>query len=157
MSTFGVRDLQTGGRGVMASADGVPRWKAGGVTVDWSTVTAVAAERTLVDGRVVPLGRKYLRFGKILAKITASGLYGPYDADAADGRQTLTRGDCWIVNETTVDDDFASDHPAVFDGGRVWKDRVVDLADSATAGEQEANPSFATINTAFPDIQWVDS
>jgi len=46
------------------------------VTIDASTVPA--------DGN----GDKILRAGTVLGKITASGLYGPYDPGAADGRQT---------------------------------------------------------------------
>jgi hypothetical protein len=30
---------------------------------------------------------------------TASGKYGPYDSAATDGRQTLTRGECFILDE----------------------------------------------------------
>lgn len=156
MASFGVATLQTGGRGVMASADGVPRWKAGGITIDWTTVGDTAAERTLPDGRVVSLGRRYLRYGKVLCKITASGKYGPYDALAEDGRELLTRGNCFILNESVVDDDLASDHPAVFDGGRVWRDRVVGLG-TLNTDEQIANPTETELNTAFPDVTWVHS
>lgn len=32
----------------------------------------------------------YIKSGCVVAKVTASGLYGPYDPDGTDGRQTAT-------------------------------------------------------------------
>ena len=52
------------------------RWITGGVTIDADTVSADAD------------GRKILPAGTPLGKITATGLYGPYDATATDGRET---------------------------------------------------------------------
>jgi hypothetical protein len=154
MTTYGITTLATGGRGVQASAEGAPRWKAGGITLDWSTVTAPAAGATLPDGTVVRAGQKYLRYGKVLCRITASGRFGPYDAAAVDGREALVRGQCFILNQTVVmDTDLASDHPAVFDGGRVFVGRVTDLADG---DGQKANPSRATLSSAFPGVTWVE-
>ena len=156
MPSYGVTTIANYGRSIMASADGVPRWKTGGVTIDWSTVTAVAADVTLADGRVVKAGQKYLRYGKVLTKITTGGKFGPYDADASDGREILARGNCFILNETVImDQDLASDHKAVFDGGRVFEARVTDIVDVST--HQIANPSLADLNTAFPDVTWVRS
>lgn len=52
------------------SADGSPDYKAGGVTIDWSTVTAVSGSNaTLPDGSVVLIGQKYLRYGQVLTRI----------------------------------------------------------------------------------------
>lgn len=154
MPGYGVSTIANYGRSIMASADGAPRWKAGGITIDWSTVTAVAADVTLADGRVVKAGQKYLRYGKVLTKITTGGKFGPYDTAASDGRQTLTRGNCFILNETVImDQDLHSDHPAVFDGGRVFEDRVTDIVDVST--HQIANPSLTNLNTAFPAVTWV--
>ncbi|TFD27515.1 head decoration protein [Cryobacterium cryoconiti] len=51
------------------------------ITVDVSTFTA---------GTHYPNG--YIPSGIVLAKITASGLYGPYDSTALDGRQITTDG-----------------------------------------------------------------
>lgn len=50
-------------------------------TVDNATVPAVD-----VDG----VNQKVLQPGTVMAKITASGKIGPFQADAADGRQTAT-------------------------------------------------------------------
>jgi hypothetical protein len=52
---------------VRVSADGSPLYKAGGVTIDWTTVVAVAgADVTLPDGDVIRIGQKYLRYGQVL-------------------------------------------------------------------------------------------
>jgi hypothetical protein len=115
------------------------------VTIDWSTVTAVSGSAvTLPSGQVVAVGQKYLRYGTVLTKITASGLFGAYASGASDGRQTLTPGACFILDQTVVmDEGTATDPPAVFDGGRYWPDRVTDIA---------ANPAIAAIRTAFPGL-----
>ncbi len=45
-----------------------------------------------VDTALFPAGTKangYIASGQLLGLVTATGLYGPYDAAATDGRQTL--------------------------------------------------------------------
>lgn len=68
----------TMGHPIMVSFDGQPEWKAGGITLDWATVPAVATAVTFTDGMVVPVGSSGLPFGTVLTKITASGKYGPW-------------------------------------------------------------------------------
>jgi hypothetical protein len=61
------------GNPIRVSFDGLPRWKAGGVTIDWSTVAAVSgSDVTTKEGFVVPIGSKYLRYGQPLLKITTA-------------------------------------------------------------------------------------
>lgn len=82
-----------------------------------------------------------------------AGNFGPYDPAATDGRQTLTRGDCFIVNETMLESqDGESNHPAVFDGGRARKAMIL-----MTAGTHSlaAGPTVAEFETAFPRIGYV--
>jgi hypothetical protein len=149
-STYGQNTIATLGRRLQVSADGVPRWKAGGVTVDWSTVTAVSVDTTLPDDTVVKAGDKYIRYGTVLTQITAGGKYGPADTGASDGRQTVdgtVRGKSFILNETVVYSEPGSDHPAVFDGGRVFKGRLV----YGGAGQ----PTEANLETMFPGITFV--
>lgn len=155
MATYGRQVLNQTGRPLMVLADlAGADWKPGGVTIDWSTVTAVEDDTTLIDETVIPTGQKGIELGAILAKITASGKYGPYDDGASDGRQTLAPGDCYILNETVLEQGaqgivgVASDHPAVFDGGLVWRDRL------AVAGSGEM--SFSTFEAAFPRIRYAD-
>jgi len=150
MPTYGQTTSATLGRAVRASADGDPRWKAAGITLDWTTVTAVSVDTTLSDGTVVKAGDKYIRYGTVLSQITASGKYGPADTSVSDGRQLVdatVRGRSFILDETVVYSEPGSDHPAVFDGGRVFKGRIV------YGGANQ--PTEANIETMFPAITFV--
>lgn len=146
MASYGKTDIATTGRPLEVIADGnYSGFKAGGVTIDWTTVAAVAgADATLPDGTVVKIGDKYLRFGTVVSIITASGKYGPVNTGAADGRQLMVRGTSFIVNRTMVLSQMGSDHPPVFDRGTVWWDRIV--KDGAN------EPTSANILVAFPGI-----
>lgn len=68
--TYGRNTLGTTGYPVMALASDPAKalFKIAGVTIDWSTVTAVGADTTLPDGNTVLSGRKYLRYGQILTR-----------------------------------------------------------------------------------------
>ena len=47
-----------------AAGDHKLEMKVAGITMDWSTVTAVSGSAvTLKDGTVIPIGAKYLRYG----------------------------------------------------------------------------------------------
>lgn len=141
------------------SADGSPEYKTGGITIDWTTVAAVGSDTTLPDGGVVLSGQKYLRYGQVMTKITASGKFGPYDSAAADGRQLLARGDCVIIDETMTE--FASGYSGfsarqdqvgnVFDGGEVYIDRV--LNSGVGAASLAAGPTLANLLAAFPRLK----
>jgi len=87
------------------------------------------------------------------------GKYGPYDPDATDGRQTLTRGECFILNQTVLEtgvsgglDAGVTDHPAVFDGGPTWKAR---LLITAGAHSLAAGPTVTEFEAAFPRVEYV--
>jgi hypothetical protein len=91
----------------------------------------------------------------------ATGTYGPYSSAATDGRQNLSRGYCYILNETVTElgplglGETASSHPGVFDGGRVWRARLkVGGANVTSIGGNQ--PSVAAFETAFPRIAYVD-
>lgn len=92
---------------------------------------------------------------------TAPGTYGPYSSAATDGRQNLVRGRCFILNETVTElgpdglSGAATDHPPVFEGGRVWRARLkVDVSNPASIGGNA--PSTSAFEAAFPRIQYVD-
>lgn len=73
MTSFGRHVMGSStGLPIMVTADGVPKWVAGGITIDWSTVTAEVTARTLTDGTVVAAGAKALEFGTILAEIAVA-------------------------------------------------------------------------------------
>lgn len=133
---FGQSTTDRFGGGTPASADGTPEYKVAGVTLDTATVPAAdVADVTLDDDSIIPAGHQYLPYGAILCKITASGKYGPHDPAAADGREDLEAGEVVILNYTMRDDDLQWDNPpGVFEGGRVYRDRVKRL----NAGAWEA-------------------
>lgn len=61
---------------------------------------AEVGETLVLDHSAVPMdayGRRLLREGTLLCKITASGKYGPYDPDASDGRETVARGSAYVL------------------------------------------------------------
>ena len=152
MSSFGRQTVGTAtGNPIQVLADGrTEGFKTGGVTIDWSTVTAVSgSDATLTDGTVVKIGDKYLRYGTILDKITASGKYGPANTGAADGREALARGDSFILNETVVMSEIGSDHVPCFDSGLVFEDRLLTNENVGSAN----NPTRANVLTAFPGIR----
>jgi hypothetical protein len=259
MPSYGRQVLTTTGIPVMvlANLEDVD-WKPGGITIDWSLVTAVTADTTLADGTVIPNGQKGIEFGTILCDtgiaeaetltITAtSGTYtltgngnvsaaiaynatsavvqgvvrslggayanalvtgaagGPYtitfergqgdvanlvgtsidlaggaatavvttgtagagtgkfaafDSGASDGRQTLARGHCFILNETVLQTGaqgivgIASDNPAVFAGGLVWKARLKIGSINPVYLGSGNQPTVAAFETAFPKITY---
>lgn len=164
MTSYGRQQTYTTGTTVMAAADALQNmdWKTGGVTIDWSTVAAASGDQTLLDGTVVPNGQKGLQLGAVLTKITATGKYGPYDSGASDGRQTLARGDCWILNESVLEKvptglgSLPTDHPAVFDGGKVFQDRIQVVGGAAaTYLGATTRPTLSAFETAFPRVAWV--
>lgn len=244
------------------SADGSPKYKAGGVTIDWSTVSALGSDTTYPDGSIVRSGLKVLRYGQVISKITTgetqtitgtassgagtlslvrpdtgatvttasiafnataatvlaaiqavlapgtaisasggalgtnpvvitfstpidtvtvntgtlaggtfsvaattntglTGYYGPYDPAASDGRQNLTRGDVFVLDETVLQYSAGSAAIGVsndqvggaIEGGDVWIDRILH---SGTASASLAlGPTLANLTTAFPRMSFV--
>jgi len=163
MLEYGLNTLTKTGRNVMVIADGDFRgMKSGGITLDLTTVPASGTSTiTLTDDSVVPPGANYMRFGQVVTKITASGKFGPYDPAASDGRQTLVRGECFVLNRTWIDNTAGAgmlqgtSHPAVFDTGRVWKERI--LQSGTVTGTLALGPTLANFNTAFPGISYVEN
>jgi hypothetical protein len=259
-TTFGRQIIGNFGGSIQVTADGVPAFKHGGVTVDWLSVTALAADVTFLDNVACFANEKVLRYGQVLtmegiaevetvtitgsptggtftltipavgdqpaqttipiafnataatvqAALTAlsrfgpsgvvvtgsaggpytltfdtrfpnlptltsnatlltggtpvitnvvttaggalGGMYGPYDPAATDGRQTLTKGRVFVVNETIRELDHASNHPPVIDGGRVFKSRLL-----ATIGTHSlaAGPTFAELEAVI-SFRYVD-
>lgn len=108
------------------------RWVTGGVTLDHTTVTA--------DGE----GRKRLRIGTPLGKITTTGKYGPWDPEATDGRETAV-----VMLGENVDFEldgsgtFGDQAATAFDWARVITERLpIDPADLDDLKEQLPNITF---------------
>ncbi len=149
------------------SLDNRPNFKPGGVTLDWATVNTAGGSgtstATLGDGSTIYDNVKYLRYGQIITYINASGKYGPYDPSATDGRQTLTRGQCYIVNQTTTQyvtgvapNSVVNDMVGgVFDEGSVFADRVLHSGTNTATGT--LGPTLSNFNTAFPGIRFYSS
>lgn len=260
---------------IRVSADGSPHYKPGGITIDWSTVSAVGSDTTLADGSSVILsGQKYLRYGQIMCRIgvaetqtvtftggptggsaivtlpavgdepaqstaaisatatgaafqtaiqalsrigpngatvartgagdagdpyvytvtfnkslsnpplltatntftggttptttialgtsagTNVGYFGPYDPSATDGRATLARGECYILDETVLQYgagsaslSAANDHyGSAIEGGLLWRTRV--LQSAAQTHTLALGPTLAEVEAAFPNVRW---
>jgi hypothetical protein len=152
MSSFGRIDQGSVGKGIQVTADGRPEAKVGGITIDWTTVAAQAsADATFEENVILKVGFKGLRYGQVVTKITTGGKYGPYDPAASDGRQTLTRGECYILNRTVFELDRMSDHPEAIDGGAMFTDRI--LHSGVATHTLALGPTLAEVLTAFPRLQ----
>ena len=136
-----------------------------GYTIDWSTVAPVAAAYTIpAEQLTVPAGASYLRYGQVMCQIAASGLYGPYDPTAADGRAALVNGRCLILNCTVFADgllgmraglglgDRVVRHPrcAGLVGGSVRMDRIIHSG--AGPHSLAAGPTLAALFGAMPRL-----
>lgn len=160
MPSYGRVATYTTGQPLMVAADALQNmaWKTGGITMDWATVATVGADTTLGDGTVIPNGQKGIEYGTVLCRITASGKYGPYNSGATDGRQTLARGECFILNESVLQTApfgigaAVTDHPAVFEGGKVFKDRL-----KAAATGTVTLPAYAALEAALPLLRYVSA
>lgn len=112
--------------------------KAHSVIVDNDTITAGSASRKRVTG------------GTLLCKITASGLYGPYDKTATDGRQTLAEEAAVFahrgVDVTLYDRAVAG----------LFADCVFDKSELTTGGVSLHGTSLTTLKTAFPQCTFSD-
>lgn len=264
MSSYGRQVLATTGSPVQVLANlNRVDWKPGGITIDWSTVTAAASDTTLDDGTIIKTGKKGIPLGTVLCQITLAevqtitvtgsptggtftlkatggttetttiaynasaatvqaairalggeysdalvtgsaggpytvtfqagqgnvtalalgtnsltggstpgltfatstggtnaGTYGPYDSGATDGRAVLTRSQCYVLNETVLEEDpsgsAATNHPGVFDGGLVWKARLRLGGANATILGSGSEPSWSAFETAFPRIRYAE-
>lgn len=160
LSMFGRQLLGTVGVSltVWAGPDARIVAKKGGGTIDWGTVAIVnaGADTTWLDNFVVPAGKKALRYGQILCRITSgptAGYFGPYDPAATDGRQTLSRGDVFFIAESVVQTDWAADNPPLYEGGDVYSVRMIAL----TSGTHSlaAGPTFAELMPLLPLLRLV--
>lgn len=73
-----------------------------------------------------------------------NGYYGPYASGATDGRQTLTRGRCYILDKTIVKSEMHALQVSAFDGGLVYLQRILDIS---------TNPTESNLFTAFPRLR----
>lgn len=87
------------------------------------------------------------------------GMYGPYDPAATDGRQTLTRGQCFILDELWLYYESGSKKLSapnnviggVIEGGNVFYDRL--MHSGVAAHSLAAGPTLAELLAAFPRLR----
>jgi hypothetical protein len=98
------------------------------------------------------------------AGLSSNGKFGPYDPSATDGRQTLARGDAYILDQTWVYNPAGASFAGlgatdtignVFEGGLVWFDRL--LQSGAATHTLALGPTKAEIETLFPTLRYVKS
>lgn len=171
------------GRSIQVSADGAPKYKAGGITFDWTQVPALAQGQAFYmgvatktdaagatyaefeDGVIVKVGEKAVRYGTVIvydgALDTASELNGDPNGAYRPAllADTLRRSQTFILNETVLEEDSSSNHFGVMDGGRMWRDRVLVAESVDTAGDLYtvgggALPALATVEAAMPLVVW---
>lgn len=155
-------DLQTLIQGINHPYAGrVTVSKAGFVyTITFPTDAGNVAVITTVSTSLTGAGVETITVLTTTSGAAGGGKYGPYDPTATDGRQTLSRGNCFILNRTVKEKGFISslqtqetDHPQVFDGGTVWKPRIL-----MTTGAHSlaAGPTVTEFETAFPRIAYAE-
>lgn len=108
------------------------------IPVDWSTVPPNES------------GDRCLRYGTILipiAKRDERGLMvGPYDLDATDGRQIVSRSQAFILNQTVCESEQGDAPVEMFERGDVYKPHLL------VGGENQ--PTWDDFNMAFTGIQY---
>lgn len=82
----------------------------------------------------------YVRSGTPVGRITASGLYGPYDNAAADGRQDLAG---FILSPVKMTTGGANVGAAVLEHGRVVESRLPIAIDAAGKTDVAGRITFA--------------
>jgi hypothetical protein len=119
------------------------------------TVTVAIGTNSLTGGS--------LTIGASLGAGNTQGFFGPYDPAASDGRQTLTRGECFIMDETILQypagiSQLAGANDQVgsaIEGGLVYLDRIIQ---SGTAAHTLAlGPTKAELLAAFPMLRFVEN
>jgi hypothetical protein len=175
-NSFGItRTLWTErlGRSIQVSADGAPKYKAGGITVNWASVpacppnggtyygvTVANGQAEFEDGVIVKVGEKALRYGTVmiydpaldLQPVTDGDPQGAYRPALTGDMATLgTRSNTFIVNETWLEEDNNSNHIGVMDGGRMFRARIVKStgtqADTAWVAGSQAETAVAVYDS----------
>lgn len=89
------------------------------------------------------------------------GMYGPYDPNATDGRATLQRGECWVLDNTWLANDGVPGViptmeiiGGVIDGGHIWSARILNAGTGAPS--LAAGPTWAAFLAAFPEFEFAE-
>ncbi|MDQ3082152.1 MAG: hypothetical protein M3R07_08040 [Gemmatimonadota bacterium] len=141
MSTLGQTTFATLGQNFHVCADlAHTRFKAGGGTLNFTPVTAEAADRTLTSGRVVKAGDKVMEAGTIV--FLSAGYYIP-----ALTASTIVRGEVFILDTDAVLSDAGGEVTgSLFDNGPAYYSRI------RVGG---TGLSAANMLVAFPGVEFV--
>jgi hypothetical protein len=108
------------------------------IPIDWSTVSENES------------GDRCLRYGTILipiAKRDERGLLaGPYDQNASDARQIVSRSQAFILNQTVCESEQGDTPVEMFEHGIVYKPHLL------VGGENQ--PTWDDFNMAFTGIRY---
>lgn len=148
------------GHPLRLSFDGHPEWKAGGITIAWSTVAAVGSDTTLKDGYVVKSGEKYIRYGQPLLQITTSQsiavsvtgtptggsfIYNLYDPRTGNvGTVTVPYDSSAAAHQTLLEAFLGSGNVAVAGGGALPGNHHIITTAGSLAGAILPLPTLAS-------------
>jgi len=108
---------------------------------------AEVAKTVVVDNTYVSLSslsQRLVTGGSLLVEITASGLYGPYDKAASDGRESLTAGAC-VITRRGVDVTLGDKAVA-----GLYHNCVFDMSALTLYGVSNHGASLTSLKAAFP-------
>lgn len=158
------------GRSIQVLADGVGKFKAGGMTIDWPSIPACPAnggtyygqtvangQVTFEDGVVVKTGEKALRYGTVVMYDSALDTASVVDGDPNGAYRpaltgdTLKKSETFVINETVLEEDTYSNHVGGLEGGRLWRARMVKsdttVADNAAIAGDQSEAAVATYDS----------
>lgn len=152
---YGRKDLtETMGVSLTISSDGRPEFPTGGITLDWDAIPVAGVTTVWPQTVTLLAGKKGFRYGTLICRIITDddgfkvGYFAPYDATATDGRQLVTRGDCFLALSSWLQEiegiGVDADHPPVIQGGEVFRARLL----MGGAGQ----PTLNAILAAFPRL-----
>jgi hypothetical protein len=137
MGSYGPQKIERIGSGdtrrVSIAPEGIRRWP-----VDWNSVSGEAGDRC------IPLGTIMI---PIKSEGKRTGLVGPYDANATDGRQFVERSNAFILNETVCEKDQGSEPVEMFESGRAYKPLL-------QVGS-EGQPTWEEFDLAFSQLRFL--
>jgi hypothetical protein len=107
----------------------------------------------VVDRDTVPAndnGQRFVTGGSLLCEITATGLYGPYDKNASDGRESLAEEKC-VITRRGLNVTLYNRAVAGF-----FADCVFDKSELTLHGVSLHGASLTSLKSAFPQCTFSD-
>ena len=130
------------------------------ITNDWDKARplkfetgAEVAKSVVVDNdtaHLSPQSQRLVTGGSLLCEIAATGLFGPYDKAASDGRESLTAGKCVVTRrglDVTLYDRAVAG---------LYHNCVFDLSELTLNGVSAHGASLTSLEAAFPQCTFDD-